>query len=149
MPDAAARMRAAPTSLYHHAMRVDEVLANKRPVFSIEFFPPKTDEGIAQLYGTVAALEPLKPDYVSVTYGAGGATRDGTVEVAERIHSEYGIDVMAHLSCVGETRDGLATILDRFAAIGDRERARPARRPAARRRWASRRPPMALRARPS
>ena len=58
-------------------MRIDELLANKRPVFSIEFFPPKTDEGVVQLFETVEALKPLAPDYVSVTYGAGGATRDG------------------------------------------------------------------------
>ena len=99
-------------------MHVDELLANKRPVFSIEFYPPKTEEGVAQLYATVEALKPLEPDYVSVTYGAGGATREGTLEVAERIKAEYGIEVMAHLSCVGETQEGLAKILDRFAEIG-------------------------------
>ena len=99
-------------------MRIDELLANKRPVFSIEFFPPKTDEGVVQLFETVEALKPLAPDYVSVTYGAGGATRDGTVEVAQRIKGEYGLEVMAHLSCVGETQGGLATILERFAGIG-------------------------------
>jgi methylenetetrahydrofolate reductase (NADPH) len=99
-------------------MRIDELLARQRPVFSVEFFPPKTDEGVTQLFETVEALKPLQPDYVSVTYGAGGATRDGTVEIAERIRSEHGIEVMAHLSCVGETREGLATILDRFASIG-------------------------------
>ena len=99
-------------------MRIDELLATQRPVFSIEFFPPKTPAGVEQLFETVQALKPLAPNYVSVTYGAGGATRDGTVEIAERIKSEHGIEVMAHLSCVGETRAGLAAILDRFAAIG-------------------------------
>jgi methylenetetrahydrofolate reductase (NADPH) len=87
-------------------------------VFSVEFFPPKTPTGYELLFDTVEALKPLEPDYVSVTYGAGGATRDGTVEIAERIKSDHGIEVMAHLSCVGETRDGLRTLLDRFAAIG-------------------------------
>jgi methylenetetrahydrofolate reductase (NADPH) len=99
-------------------MRIDDLLASQRPVFSIEFFPPKTEEGLAQLYAAVEALKPLEPDYVSVTYGAGGANRDGTVEVAERIKSEHGLEVMAHLSCVGETQEGLAAILERFAAIG-------------------------------
>jgi methylenetetrahydrofolate reductase (NADPH) len=99
-------------------MRIDQLLANQRPVFSIEFFPPKTPAGVEQLFATVEALKPLAPDYVSVTYGAGGATRDGTVEIAERIKSDHGLEVMAHLSCVGETRDGLTAILDRFAAIG-------------------------------
>src|SRR5215203_4697266 len=99
-------------------MRIDELLAKQRPVFSVEFFPPKTAEGVAQLFETVEALKPLEPDYVSVTYGAGGATRDGTVEIAERIKREHGIEVMAHLSCVGESSDGLSEILDRFAEIG-------------------------------
>ena len=99
-------------------MRIDALLERKRPVFSIEFFPPKTPEGFEQLFETVAALRPLEPDYVSVTYGAGGATRDGTVEIADRIRSEHGLEVMAHLSCVGETRSGLEAILGRFEAIG-------------------------------
>jgi methylenetetrahydrofolate reductase (NADPH) len=99
-------------------MRINELLARKRPVFSIEFFPPKTPEGVSQLFETVEALKPLEPDYVSVTYGAGGATREGTVEISSQIKQEHGLEVMAHLSCVGETREGLAEILDRFAQIG-------------------------------
>jgi methylenetetrahydrofolate reductase (NADPH) len=99
-------------------MRIDKLLARQRPVLSVEFFPPKRPEGVSQLFETVAALKPLAPDYVSVTYGAGGTTRDGTVETAARIMREYGIEVMAHLSCVGETREGLEAILDRFAEIG-------------------------------
>src|ERR687883_606237 len=99
-------------------MRIDALLAEKRPVFSVEFFPPKTPTGYELLFETVEALKPLEPDYVSVTYGAGGATREGTVEIAERIKSDHGLEVMAHLSCVGETRAGLRALLDRFAAIG-------------------------------
>ena len=64
-------------------MRIDQLLQNSVPVFSIEFFPPKTPEGVEQLFATVEALKPLEPDFVSVTYGAGGATRDGTVEIAD------------------------------------------------------------------
>ena len=99
-------------------MHIDELLSSQRPVFSVEFFPPKTPTGLDLLFETVEALKPLEPDYVSVTYGAGGATRDGTVEIAERIKRDHGIEVMAHLSCVGETREGLAAILDRFERIG-------------------------------
>ena len=99
-------------------MRIDELLNRDEPVFSFEFFPPKTPEGVTALFETIEALKPLKPDYVSVTYGAGGATRDGTVEIATRIKRDHGIEVMAHLSCVGETRDGLAEILDRFDEAG-------------------------------
>jgi methylenetetrahydrofolate reductase (NADPH) len=100
-------------------MRITKALRETPdPVFSFEFFPPRSDEGVVQLFETIEALRPLEPDYVSVTYGAGGSTRDGTVEIATRIKQEYGIETMAHLSCVGETREGIATILDRFAAAG-------------------------------
>ncbi len=99
-------------------MRIDEILSKDKPVFSVEFFPPRTPEGVEGLFETVAALEPLDPDFVSVTYGAGGATRDGTVEIATRIKRDHGLEAMAHLSCVGETREGLAEILDRFEAAG-------------------------------
>jgi methylenetetrahydrofolate reductase (NADPH) len=100
-------------------MRITEALqTTPDPVFSFEFFPPKTDEGVAQLFSTVEALRPLEPDYVSVTYGAGGGTREGTIEIATRIKREYGIETMAHLSCVGETREGLEEILDRYADAG-------------------------------
>jgi methylenetetrahydrofolate reductase (NADPH) len=99
-------------------MRINDLLATDGPVFSIEFFPPRTPEGVTQLFETVEALKPLGPDYVSVTYGAGGSTRDGTVEIATRIKREHGLEVMAHLSCVGETREGLVAILDRFRDAG-------------------------------
>jgi len=99
-------------------MRIDQILAGSEPCFSVEFFPPKTPEGVAALFETVEALRPLEPSFVSVTYGAGGATRDGTVEIAERLKREAGLETMAHLSCVGESRAGLESILDRFAAIG-------------------------------
>jgi methylenetetrahydrofolate reductase (NADH) len=99
-------------------MHIDEILERSEPIFSVEFFPPKTPEKVAELFETVEALKPLAPDFVSVTYGAGGATREGTVEIATRIRQEYGLEVMAHLSCVGETRQGLVEILDRFEAAG-------------------------------
>ncbi len=99
-------------------MRIDELLASQRPVFSVEFFPPKTEEGHKMLLETVRTLKPLEPDYVSVTYGAGGSTRDGTVEMVARMKDEFGLEAMAHLSCVGETRDGLRRLLDRFHEAG-------------------------------
>ena len=147
--------------------------ALRQPVISFEFFPPKTEEGDRNLlektipallatkpdycsvtYGAggstrektlkiveriqrqhgltavahltcvcatqdqIQALKPLAPDFVSVTYGAGGSTRDGTVEIATRIKHEHGLEAMAHLSCVGETREGLVEILDRFEGAG-------------------------------
>jgi methylenetetrahydrofolate reductase (NADPH) len=99
-------------------MRIDEMLAGGGPVFSFEFFPPKTPEGTEQLFRSVEELRPLDPSFVSVTYGAGGATRDGTVEVSHRLVDEHGLETMTHLSCVGETRDGLVALLDRIAEIG-------------------------------
>jgi methylenetetrahydrofolate reductase (NADPH) len=95
-------------------MRIDELLGDRNPVFSFEFFPPKTAEGVETLYETIRTLAPLEPGYVSVTYGAGGATRDGTVEISTTIKREHGIETMAHLSCVGETADRLRDILRRL-----------------------------------
>ena len=99
-------------------MRVDEIIAAQRPTFSVEFFPPKTAEATEQLYETARALEHLEPDFVSVTYGAGGATRDGTVEITRALKDEIGFETMAHLSCVGETTEGLTKTLDRIEAAG-------------------------------
>jgi methylenetetrahydrofolate reductase (NADPH) len=100
-------------------MRIDEALASAdEPVFSFEFFPPKTPEGVESLFATVEALRELEPTFVSVTYGAGGATREGTVEIAGTIKRDYGIETMAHLSCVGETVEGLGEVLDRIEAAG-------------------------------
>jgi methylenetetrahydrofolate reductase (NADPH) len=99
-------------------MRIDEILAAKRPTFSVEFFPPKTAEATEQLYETARELRALEPDFVSITYGAGGSTRDGTVEITRALKDELGFETMAHLSCVGETTEGLASTLDRIEAAG-------------------------------
>jgi methylenetetrahydrofolate reductase (NADPH) len=99
-------------------VRIDEIIATRRPCFSFEFFPPKTAEGTEALFETVATLKPLEPGFVSVTYGAGGATREGTVEVSGRIKREFEIETMAHLSCVGETRQGLEHVLANIDRAG-------------------------------
>jgi methylenetetrahydrofolate reductase (NADPH) len=100
-------------------MRIDEILASSsEPVFSFEFFPPKSEEGERMLQDTLRTLCELDPAFVSVTYGAGGATRDRTVEITKWIKRELGIEAMAHLSCVGATREQLAEILDEIAAAG-------------------------------
>ena len=83
-------------------MRIAEILEHQRPVFSFEFFPPKTDDGQRTLEGTLAVLKDDQPDYVSVTYGAGGTTRARTVELTKWMKQDLGIEAMAHLSCVGE-----------------------------------------------
>ena len=100
-------------------MRIDEIIATgEEPVFSFEFYPPKTDEGELSLRATLEALRRLEPDFVSVTYGAGGSSRGRTVELTKWIKQDLGIEAMAHLSCVGSTREELAEILDGMAAAG-------------------------------
>jgi methylenetetrahydrofolate reductase (NADPH) len=93
-------------------MRIDSLLGLGKPTISFEFFPPKTDAGFNALYETIEDLKPLKPSYVSVTYGAGGSTRAKTVELVEKIQREGGIRSMAHLTCVGHTADEIGGILD-------------------------------------
>jgi methylenetetrahydrofolate reductase (NADPH) len=100
-------------------MRIDEILERAdRPVFSFEFFPPKTADGEENLLRALAALGPMKPDYVSVTYGAGGSTRDKTIDIVRRIKSEFGMEAMAHLTCVNATVDDLRRTLDQMAEAG-------------------------------
>jgi methylenetetrahydrofolate reductase (NADPH) len=100
-------------------MRIDEILSGTgEPCFSVEFFPPKTDEGRANLRETVGVLRELDPAFFSVTYGAGGTTRDGTVEACRMIKDDFGAEVMAHLSCVGATAEGLRKMLDRIGDAG-------------------------------
>jgi methylenetetrahydrofolate reductase (NADPH) len=99
-------------------MRINEIIASEGPTFSVEFFPPKTEEATAALFDTARALRELDPDFVSVTYGAGGSTREGTVEITRRLKDELDFETMAHLSCVGETTEGLGATLDRIAGAG-------------------------------
>ncbi|HTL29872.1 MAG TPA: methylenetetrahydrofolate reductase [NAD(P)H] [Tepidisphaeraceae bacterium] len=93
-------------------MRIDQLLGQGKPTISFEFFPPKTDAGFSSLYKTIDELKPLNPSYVSVTYGAGGSTREKTVALVERIQKELCIRAMAHLTCVGHTSDEIGKILD-------------------------------------
>jgi methylenetetrahydrofolate reductase (NADPH) len=100
-------------------MRIDEMFAEKdEPVFSFEFFPPKTPEGEQNLYEALAQLGPLRPDYVSVTYGAGGSTRDKTLEVVSRLKADFGLEAMAHFTCVNATVDDLRATLRRMRDAG-------------------------------
>jgi methylenetetrahydrofolate reductase (NADPH) len=99
-------------------MFISDILARKRPVFSFEFFPPKTDEAAKLLEKTIAELGPLEPNYVSVTYGAGGTTREKTIDIVSRIKQDTGIEAMAHLTCVGATKDEIKGVLDRLVDAG-------------------------------
>jgi methylenetetrahydrofolate reductase (NADPH) len=99
-------------------MRIDRILGNRRPVFSFEFFPPKTDDGQRTLEGTLEILKDDTPDFVSVTYGAGGTTRERTVEITKWIKQNLGIEAMAHLSLVGEAEERLVEILHELQEVG-------------------------------
>jgi methylenetetrahydrofolate reductase (NADPH) len=100
-------------------MRIDEILAKaEEPVFSFEFFPPKTDNGERVLGQALESLRQLEPDFVSVTYGAGGSTRDRTVKLTKWIKQELGVEAMAHLTCVGASRADLQTVLGDITQAG-------------------------------
>jgi methylenetetrahydrofolate reductase (NADPH) len=102
-------------------MRIDELIdASERPVFSFEFFPPKTPAGEENLVQALRELGPLKPDYVSVTYGAGGSTEQkrNTIELVARIKRDFGLEAMAHFTCVGATVAELRAQLDRMRDAG-------------------------------
>lgn len=99
---------------------ISELFAQRRPVRSLEFFPPKDDAGVQALRGAATALKRMGPDFVSVTYGAGGTTRDRTAQVSALLKDEFGFTVMPHLTCVGHSRDELAAIADRIHADGFR-----------------------------
>lgn len=103
------------------ARPICELYGQGSPVFSFEFFPPRTDAGAENLMATAADLqEKLRPDFISVTYGAGGTTRDRTHQVVTRIQDELGITTMAHLTCVGSTREDIGRTVARLEAAGVR-----------------------------
>jgi methylenetetrahydrofolate reductase (NADPH) len=100
-------------------MRIDQIIAEAdEPLFSFEFFPPKSDAGERVLGIALESLRALSPDFVSVTYGAGGSSRGRTLELTKWIKQELGIEAMAHLSCVGSTREELQAIVDDMSAAG-------------------------------
>jgi methylenetetrahydrofolate reductase (NADPH) len=99
---------------------ISELFAQRRPLRSIEFFPPKDDAGVEALRQTASALKSISPDFVSVTYGAGGSTRQRTAQVSGLLKQDFGYTVMPHLTCVGHTRDELNAIADRIHADGFR-----------------------------
>lgn len=103
-------------------MQIAELLrarvAEGRPVFSAEFFPPKNPEGEALLWETVARLQPYRPDFVSVTYGAGGSTQETSIEITRRLIAEAGLPTLAHLTCVGASAAELVQTVSAFAAAG-------------------------------
>ena len=99
-------------------MHIADILRDNPTSLSFEFFPPKSDAASEELFGTIAQLQELRPSFVSVTYGAGGGTRDRTHDLIIRIQRETAITAVSHLTCVCHTRDEMTAILDRYAASG-------------------------------
>jgi methylenetetrahydrofolate reductase (NADPH) len=99
-------------------MRISDKLRAKAPAFSFEFFPPKDEDGARRLQQTILELKAYQPTYVSVTYGAGGSTRRLTVDLVSRIKREIGLESMAHLTCVGATREETTLVLDQLKDAG-------------------------------
>jgi methylenetetrahydrofolate reductase (NADPH) len=99
-------------------MHIQDIFQQHRTTFSFEFFPPKTDEASEELFTTIAKLQELQPSFVSVTYGAGGSTRERTHDLVLRIQRDTDLTAVSHLTCVCHTREELASILDRYAEAG-------------------------------
>jgi methylenetetrahydrofolate reductase (NADH) len=99
-------------------MRLTEVFARPGPVFSYEFFPPKTEEGLGKLFSTIEHLGELSPSFVSITYGAGGSTRGKTVQIASHIKSKLGLEPVAHLTCTDQTSEEIGETLSRLHGEG-------------------------------
>jgi methylenetetrahydrofolate reductase (NADPH) len=93
-------------------MLIRDLFGQKKRTLSFEVFPPVREGNLESLFKTVAELKELKPDFISVTYGAGGGTRDKTIEIASRVKNEFGSEALAHLTCVAATRDDIARIVD-------------------------------------
>ena len=91
---------------------------SQKPIFSIEFFPPKSESAAEQLLTTAQELQPYQPDFASITYGAGGSTRSRTLKYAKCLHEDYGYEVMPHLTCVGHSKDELREIIGQFKDSG-------------------------------
>ena len=100
------------------SLSIKQRLEINDPLFSVEFFPPKSDDSAQQLLGTAERLQTYDPDFVSITYGAGGSTRSRTLNYARKLHEDYGYAVMPHLTCVGHSREELKQTISEFKAAG-------------------------------
>ncbi len=97
---------------------ISEFFSKDKPLFSLEFFPPKNESGGEKMLKAASLLQPYNPDFVSITYGAGGGTRETTLHYAQILKNEFGFEVMPHLTCVGHTRKELLEILEDFSKEG-------------------------------
>src|ERR1700754_3010595 len=120
-PSTLSRMALGRPSVYPERVpTIRELLAGGGKSFSFEFFPPKTEKGVRALWRTIRELEALRPTFVSVTYGAGGGTRDKTVDIVERIATDTTLTPVAHFTAVDHSVRELRHLIGRFASVGVR-----------------------------
>lgn len=99
-------------------MKISELFKQKKVVYSFEIFPPKVNDDISKIYKTLAELKDVSPDYISITYSAGGSKNSRTKEIAQIVKHEYGIEPLAHLTCINSTKDEVANTLQGLVDIG-------------------------------
>lgn len=99
-------------------MKISTLFNESKPIISFEIFPPKQTTSIESIYSTIDALAPLSPDFISVTYGAGGSTQGKTVQIASLLKNQYNITTLAHLTCVGGSKESMDQILDELEREG-------------------------------
>lgn len=109
-----------PSTLPGSRPTIRELLSTGEPSFSFEFFPPKTPEAEEVLWRSIREIEQLRPTFVSITYGAGGTTRDGTIRVTERVAQDTSLTPLGHLTCVSHSRDELRSVIGAYAGAGVR-----------------------------
>ena len=97
-------------------MKISNLYMNKKPVISFEIFPPKLDTPVESIYDKLESFSMLKPDFISVTYGAGGSKKDRTIEIASKIKNTYGIESLAHFTCVGHSLEDIDSMLEKMKA---------------------------------
>jgi len=117
-PEAQTMTPVTPPKTETQPARISDMLRGNGPLLSVEFFPPKNEEGARQILRTANALRQESPHFVSITYGAGGGTRDRTLAYGELLKEIFGFEVMPHLTCVGHPADEIAGILERFDEVG-------------------------------
>ncbi|HAS20702.1 MAG TPA: methylenetetrahydrofolate reductase [NAD(P)H], partial [Lachnospiraceae bacterium] len=99
-------------------MKVIDILKQKEVTVSFEVFPPKTDAGFASVSGATRKIAALRPDFMSVTYGAGGGTSKNTARIAADLQNTYGTTVLAHLTCVSSTRETVSSMIEKYKELG-------------------------------
>ncbi|MDE7191906.1 MAG: methylenetetrahydrofolate reductase [NAD(P)H] [Clostridia bacterium] len=99
-------------------MKISELFKQKKVVYSFEIFPPKVNDDISKIYKTLAELKDVSPDYISITYSAGGSKNSRTKEIAQIVKNEYGIEPLAHLTCINSTKEEVANALQGLVDIG-------------------------------